>query len=125
MIDKFKRVTVFLKETWQGFLQIASMEEENNSPRRKDNDPWKVLQLGIRSLIKLKSSTTMKDLDDVTSPSMRQQKYNDVITGKKAVLKETVLDYVDKFLMIYIKVKTIILLHEWLTRKGAQGSDII
>lgn len=124
MIDKFKRVTVFLKETWQGFLQIASMEEDNNSPRKKDNDPWKVLQLGIRSLIKLKSTTTMKDLDDMT-PSMRQQKYNDVITGKKAVLKETVLDYVDKFLMIYIKVKYSLFLHEWLTSKGAKGSDLI
>jgi len=98
MLDKFKKVHYFLKETWLGFLHIAQLEED--AERKKEN-PLKLFQLGVRSLIK---STILKELDSHITQPMRNQNYNEQITKSKEFIKTSVLGYVEKVIVFYLSV---------------------
>ncbi len=98
MIDKFKRIHYFLKETWFGFLHIAQLEENENAEAKKQS-PLKLLQLGIKSLMKRGGT-----LDDPNNRPIKPQNYNEQITKSKEVIKLQVLIYVEKILVYYFGV---------------------
>ena len=99
MMDKFKKVNYFLKETWQGFLAIAQMEEGEAGDKKRLDDPLKLLGLGIKSILKFSLTKEMDDLGLALKPV-----YNQQITAKRDSIKLTVLGYVEKFLVSYITV---------------------
>ena len=98
MIDKFKRIHYFLKETWFGFQHIATLEEADN-PDAKKTSPLKLLQLGIRSFLKRGGT-----LEDPTNRPIKPQNYNEQITKNKESIKAQVLIYVEKILVYYFNV---------------------
>lgn len=99
MIDKFKKVHYFLKEAWLGFIHIAQLEEGDGEKKREN--PLKLFQLGVRSLIK---STILKELDSQIQQPTRNQNYNEQITKNKELIKMNVLGYVEKVLVVYLSV---------------------
>src|SRR5690242_16346812 len=100
MIDKFKKVHYFLKELWLGFSNIAQLEEAEPSGAKKAEASLKLLQLGIKKILQVKN---MKDIDDQPQP-LRTQNYNEQINKNKVAIKLNVLEYVEKIILIYLKV---------------------
>lgn len=106
MLDKFKKVHYFLKETWLGFIHVAQLEE-GDGEKKKEN-PLKLFQLGVRSLIK---SSILKELDSQITQPIRSQNYNEIINKNKESIKMSALSYAEKIIVIYLNVHNYSLLH--------------
>lgn len=104
MINKFKLLPFFMKEIWNGFLTVASLEEPGNVHIPKSETAVRHFQHGVKKLLNI---MTLKDLDSVpTTPSNRYVDYCDDINKKKELMKLAVLDYVEAVLVFYTKVES-------------------
>ena len=103
MINKFKKLHYFLKELWLGFTTIATMEENDNAFAKKSETALRFYQNGVKKLLRL---GTLKELDGaIDVQSNRVNDYCDPINKNKELIKITVLQYVDKVVEFYFKVR--------------------
>ena len=103
MIDKFKRLHYFLKEVWLGFNSIAEMEEQGSISLKRSDSTLQLFQTGVKKVLKL-SSIKNFDVGSPKSP-IKSPEYCDIVSQSKEFIKLTVLEYVDKVVELYTKVK--------------------
>ena len=102
LINKFKQLPFFMKEIWNGFMTVASLEEPGNVHIPK-SETVKNFQHGVKKLLNI---MTFKDLDSApTTPSNRHSEYCDDINKNKELIKLAVLDYVERVIVFYAKVE--------------------
>jgi hypothetical protein len=102
MIKKFKKLHYFLKELWYAFTQVAQLEEArmpNNI--QKSETAMRLYQNDVKKLLKL---ATLKDLDEVYSPTSKVSEFCDMINYSKEWIKLATLEYVDQVIELYNKV---------------------
>jgi len=105
MIKKFKTVHFFLKELWLGFIAIAQLEESENPFVKKSETAMRFYQTGVKKMLRL---GTLRELDvghGYDTPTHRMTDYCDPVLKNKERIKLTVLEYVDKVIDMYFKVR--------------------
>lgn len=96
MIEKFKKVHHFLKETWIGFDAISEMPEKEN---QKSEKAISMIKSGLKKLMKLQTLT--EEAENFDSPKVD---YCLDITRNKEYIKIKVLDYVEYIIELYFTV---------------------
>jgi hypothetical protein len=99
MIEKFKKVHHFLKETWIGFDAIAELPEKEN---QKSEKTVNMIKSGLKKLMKLQSFTQ----DENENFDSIKVDYCIDITRNKEYIKLKVLDYVEYMIELYYTVSS-------------------
>ncbi len=89
MIDRFKNIHHFLKETWLGFDAISEIPEKE--PLKKNEAAMNLLKTGIKKLLKLQSLAEL----EAEVYEMPKIDYCDDITNNKEFIKIRTLEYLD------------------------------
>lgn len=105
-MEKFKRITHFLKEIWSGFDAVAQLQENVEKPQRPSDHAMKLLQAGVKKILKIK---TLKELDEAQLPNQQTRSFDycEEITKNKEQIKLKTLEYLENFIDMYYKVYSI------------------
>lgn len=92
----------FEKEIWNGFDFIAQLEEAGDKVQKTGETALKLLQLGVKKLLRLR---TLKDLDENTIQrnGLRVEYCEDIMKNRESI-KLKCLEYLEKMVLIYLKV---------------------